>query len=320
MKLLVDHSQRYAKMRAHTATHLLHFALDHLLQGTKQAWSLVDADYLRFDFAAKQPLSSEQLKQIEHHVNMRIYDSYAVSIQEMSFAEAKEFGAKAFFEDKYGDTVRVVQIVNHHAPHTVWHDGPIPALHSVELCWGTHVTTTNEIGAFKIIGQEAVASWIRRLIAVTGPHVATYAGEQELARETLAKMLDAQPKQVSEKLEKVLKEHETLKQQFESLQTWLIRQELQTLTTTHNNQHVDLSVDISTTPLSSYSFKEIVQQAKSLFSDKNRLLYLPDGTYALGTKSWTSAKELAQMLWVKWGWSETLVQGKDEKVVPAMSN
>lgn len=156
MKLIVDLQQRYAKMRAHTATHLLHAALDEMLGGTKQAGSLVDQDFLRFDFAAKQPLTNEQLAIIDSKINHWIAHSLSVTTTESSLAEATKLGAKAFFEDKYGDIVRVVSV----------QDGDVD-LKSVELCGGTHVTNTNHIGAFKIVEQEAVASGVRRIIAVT---------------------------------------------------------------------------------------------------------------------------------------------------------
>lgn len=90
MKLIVDPTQRHAKMRAHTATHLLHFALGEQLGSTKQAGSLVDEDYLRFDFAAKQPLDGQQLQTIESKVNYRIRHARPVSIKEMSFDEASK--------------------------------------------------------------------------------------------------------------------------------------------------------------------------------------------------------------------------------------
>ncbi|MDP2669660.1 MAG: hypothetical protein Q8O99_01255 [bacterium] len=159
MKLIVESIPRKAKMRAHTATHLLHYQLDHILEGTKQAGSLVDQDYLRFDFAAKQPLTAEQLREIETVINERILADKSVTTEEMSMDEAKQHGAKAFFEDKYGEIVRVVQ-VDTHTTH------PFPGK-SVELCGGTHVTSTGWIGAFKITNQEAVASGIRRIEAIT---------------------------------------------------------------------------------------------------------------------------------------------------------
>jgi alanyl-tRNA synthetase len=110
MKAVVNTAQRRAKMRAHTATHLLHYLLDTTLGGTKQAGSLVDDDYLRFDFATKQALTDQQILDIETTINHIIIQSLPVMVKEMSYDEATKTGAKAFFEDKYGDLVRVVSI------------------------------------------------------------------------------------------------------------------------------------------------------------------------------------------------------------------
>jgi len=97
-------------MRAHTATHLLHAQLAAIFPQTKQAGSLVDEDYLRFDFYADTALTDQQITDIENHVNTHIAQALPVTIEEMSYNQAIEAGAKAFFEDKYGDTVRVVMI------------------------------------------------------------------------------------------------------------------------------------------------------------------------------------------------------------------
>lgn len=110
MQLSVDPIQRYAKMRAHSATHLLHAQLAAIFPQTKQAGSLVDEDYLRFDFYADTLLTDEQVATIETNIGDIIVQAHPVTIQEMSYDDAITAGAKAFFEDKYGDTVRVVSI------------------------------------------------------------------------------------------------------------------------------------------------------------------------------------------------------------------
>ncbi|MDR0368997.1 MAG: hypothetical protein LBH96_00180 [Candidatus Peribacteria bacterium] len=155
MKLTVDEQQRYAKMRAHTATHLLHAVLTKYFPNTKQAGSLVDNDLLRFDFYADSLLTPQQLKEIEIQINHYIYEALPVRLVETSFDEAIKLGAKAFFEEKYGDSVRLIRI----------HSGD--AIISAELCGGTHVENTKEIGAFVLTSQEAVASGIKRLTAIT---------------------------------------------------------------------------------------------------------------------------------------------------------
>ena len=130
MKLVVDQAQRFAKMRAHTAAHLLHAELAKLFPNTKQAGSYVDENYLRFDFAADRGLTPAELAQVQTSINALIYQAIPVQTIEASYDEAIALGAKAFFEDKYGDVVRVVKV-----------DQDL----STELCGGTHVTNTRDI-------------------------------------------------------------------------------------------------------------------------------------------------------------------------------
>lgn len=140
MKLIVEQCQRYAKMRAHTATHLLHTELGKIFKDTKQAGSLVEEDYLRFDFNAERLLTQEELARIEKRINQIIYIAADVSIEEMSLKDATNLGAKAFFEDKYGDTVRVVRIINKQLPQDFFHDDNVEHFTafgeaiSIELC------------------------------------------------------------------------------------------------------------------------------------------------------------------------------------------
>ncbi len=147
--------EREHTRRNHTATHLLHWALSRVLgDHVAQHGSLVDPDRLRFDFDHSQAVSPEQIAEIERLVNERIYADLPVTTQELPTEEAKKLpGVRAFFGDKYGDVVRVVQIG----------DG-----FSREFCGGTHLARTGQAGLFKIISEEAVAKGIRRITAVTG--------------------------------------------------------------------------------------------------------------------------------------------------------
>ena len=210
MKLLVDRASRFAKQRGHTATHLLHAELNKIFPTTKQAGSLVDEDFLRFDFQAERMLSDEEISTIETSINQWIYAALTVTVDVMAFDDAKKLGAKAFFADKYGNEVRVVRVA---APET---EGTYI---SVELCGGTHVSRTDEIGAFAIVSQEAVASGTKRIVAVTGRKVAELAQErsQEIAGYGLT--LGVPTKQLDAKIAKVLKEHQDLSAQVESLQS-----------------------------------------------------------------------------------------------------
>ena len=177
MELKIDLPQRYAKMRAHTATHLLHAQLAKIFPNTKQAWSLVDDDLLRFDFQADRLLTDLELDQIEKRVNQIIYLACEVKVEELPIAEASKLWAKMFFEEKYWDIVRVVQVMNKELPQEMRNDDNIEYFKSfwerlsMEFCGWTHVSNTKEIWSFIIINQEAVASGIKRITAYTGPKV-----------------------------------------------------------------------------------------------------------------------------------------------------
>lgn len=300
MKLLVDQSQRYAKMRAHTATHLLHAELAKIFKNTKQAGSLVDEDYLRFDFHAERLLSQEEISAIENAVNTLIYHAYTVDISEVSYPEAIALGAKAFFEDKYGDMVRLVRVFD-------YDNQPI----SLELCGGTHVTNTKDIWCFVIVSQEAVASGVKRIIAVTGPKVMVKMHEvQDILTTTVAKLGIKTATQLVDKLDKTLKEYEDMKSMVESLETKMIKQLL---------QWSDFSVwkDLDKVFLvpSEFTFKNVVFQAKWLFQNQNILIYTPEWWYVLLTKPWVSAKDFAHRLGISgWG-TDTMIQGKDPQVL-----
>jgi alanyl-tRNA synthetase len=150
----VPSDRRRDTERNHTATHLLHAALRAVAgEGVHQAGSVVEPDRLRFDFTHHGPLRAEQLLDIEQRVNRGIWASVPVMLQEKAYKEAVAGGAMALFNEKYGDVVRVVTI---------------PGL-SVELCGGTHVRNTSEIGLFKIVSETGVAAGVRRIVALTGP-------------------------------------------------------------------------------------------------------------------------------------------------------
>ena len=152
---IVDSEKRDATRRNHTATHLVHAALREVL-GThvKQAGSVVAPNYLRFDFTHYQPMTAEQIAEVEDLVNRYILENQPVNTNIMAIEEAMRDGAMALFGEKYGADVRVLSIG----------DG----IFSKELCGGTHVKATGDIGAFKIMSDEAIASGVRRIRAITG--------------------------------------------------------------------------------------------------------------------------------------------------------
>ena len=162
----VPSDRRKDTERNHTATHLLHAELRHVLgEHVHQAGSVVEPDRLRFDFTHHGPLKPEQLAEIERRVNRGVWSAVPVVLDQKAYKDAVTGGAMALFGEKYGDVVRVVTI---------------PGL-SVELCGGTHVRNTSEIGLFKIVSETGVAAGVRRIIALTGPRAFELLSDREHA-------------------------------------------------------------------------------------------------------------------------------------------
>jgi alanyl-tRNA synthetase len=306
MLLHIDTMQRNAKMRAHTATHLLHFALGKLLWTTKQAWSWVDRDLLRFDFATQRTLEVDELVAIQDQVLSRIKADIPVSIQEMTMTEATALWAKAFFEDKYWERVRVVSIIT-----------PDETLRSLELCGGTHVVSTWYIGAFAILSQESVASGTRRITACTWPEVAqalTHA-HQLIAR--YAQKLWCQTKQIDEKIEKILLHHQELISTHEAIENKYYTLLLSSLPHKPTKDWcIDQVINLSQLWLKDDTLKTIVSVIKTVYTEKNILLTTQQWWFALRVnRAWMSAKTIIQQRWVTWGWSDALIQWKDERIL-----
>lgn len=197
----VNSQARKAIMKNHSATHLLHAALKTVLgEHVNQAGSLVDSERLRFDFSHIAPMTQEEIERVEQLVNEEIWNSINVDIQEMNIEDAKAKGAMALFGEKYGDVVRVVDM------------SPF----SIELCGGTHVNNTSEIGLFKITSESGTGAGVRRIEAVTGQKAFLYL-EQYLARfneiKTLVKAKSDE--QVSEKIEQMQHNEKDLQRTIE---------------------------------------------------------------------------------------------------------
>ena len=181
----VDRACRRRAQANHTATHLLQAALKLVVDpGIGQAGSLVDFDRLRFDFPCPRAVTAAELERIEALVNGWIADAQALEVQEMAIEQAKAAGAVAMFGEKYAEVVRVVDV---------------PGV-SMELCGGTHVANTAEIGLFKIVAESGVAAGIRRIEAVAGPAVLAYLQERELVVKALGDRFKAQPGEIVERV------------------------------------------------------------------------------------------------------------------------
>ncbi|QAY79405.1 alanine--tRNA ligase [Sphingosinicella sp. BN140058] len=204
VKLQVD-AERRARVRAnHSATHLLHAALRHRL-GTHvtQKGSLVAPDRLRFDFSHPKALSSEDIAAIEAEVNAHIRENDSVSTRLMSPDEAISAGAMALFGEKYGDEVRVLSMGR--ADQNSY---------SVELCGGTHVNALGDIALFKIIGESAVASGVRRIEALTGEAARIWLTERETRLKETAAALKASPEEVPARVASLIEERRRLEREL----------------------------------------------------------------------------------------------------------
>ncbi|WP_110675100.1 alanine--tRNA ligase [Salinicola sp. RZ23] len=204
----VDASLRQATMRNHSATHLLHEALRRTLgDHVQQKGSLVSAERLRFDFSHFEPVTPNQLAEITRIVNAEILANAPTHTEQMTLDQAKAKGAQALFEAKYADSVRVL---------TIGSDD-----FSIELCGGTHVARTGDIGPFHIVAESGTAAGVRRIEAVTGHQALAWFAAQERELNAVGARLKARPEQVVERLDSVLERQRTLEKELERLKAKL---------------------------------------------------------------------------------------------------
>ncbi len=210
-ELKVDEKSRKSTQRNHTCTHLLHKVLRQVLGAhIHQAGSLVTDTRLRFDFTHFEPITSEQIREIEDIVNEAIYKSYPVSIEIMNIEEAKKSGAMALFDEKYDDSVRVVSVGDF----------------STELCGGTHVTNSSDIGMFKIISESGIASGVRRIEAITGSNVYQYLLEKELILDEIKSLIKANDDNLIIKLSQTIEEFKCSQKDLSKLKSDIAKNQI----------------------------------------------------------------------------------------------
>ncbi|MDB9523429.1 alanine--tRNA ligase [Dolichospermum circinale CS-1225] len=200
----IDRGCRRRAQANHTATHLLQAALKKVVdEGISQAGSLVSFDRLRFDFNCPRALNGEEVMQIEELVNSWISEAHSATIEEMPIAEAKAKGAVAMFGEKYGDQVRVIDF---------------PGV-SMELCGGTHVNNTAEIGVFKIISEAGVASGVRRIEAVSGAAVLDYLNVRDIVVKDLCDRFKVKPEEIPDRITTLQTELRNNEKEIQSLKS-----------------------------------------------------------------------------------------------------
>ena len=205
----VDMEKRLATELNHSATHLMHWALRKVLGNhVQQKGSLVNEDYLRFDFSHFEGMTAEQIAEVEQLVNLEVRKNLPTQARVMDIESAKEAGAMALFGEKYGDEVRVLNIGEH----------------SIELCGGTHVDRSGDIGLFKIVSEGGVASGVRRVEAITGAKAAEWVDHSESQLRSIASALKADRDSVADKVIQLMDKNKSLEKELEKLKSKLASQ------------------------------------------------------------------------------------------------
>jgi alanyl-tRNA synthetase len=198
----VDIPRRLATCRNHSATHLLHRALKMVLgDHVSQAGSLVDPERLRFDFTHYAAIADSDIRKVEEIVNNAVLDDLPVDVFETSVDEAKAMGAAALFGEKYGERVRVIKMGDF----------------SLELCGGTHLRNTAEVGLFKLVGESSVGAGLRRVEAVTGKGALRYVNDQEEQLAGVARLVKAAPHEAARRVEGLLEHNRALEAEKDAL-------------------------------------------------------------------------------------------------------
>jgi alanyl-tRNA synthetase len=214
VQLRIEKDLRLDTARNHTATHLLHKALRQVLgDHAQQKGSLVEPDRLRFDFSHLSSVSEEELKEIELRVNQAIWNDYQVTTAVKDLEDARKMGAVALFGEKYGDQVRIVQVGDF----------------SMELCGGTHIASTGQIGLFKILSEGSVGAGLRRIEAVTGRSAWQYVNSLEQEIKLAAQLLKTTPQEVTHRIELLNQQLRERDREMESLKAQMTKAASQNL-------------------------------------------------------------------------------------------
>jgi alanyl-tRNA synthetase len=201
MECNIDMGHRDAVRKNHTATHLMHKALKKVLgDHVNQAGSLVQSNYLRFDLTHFEKISRNEIAEIEDMVNDQILLNTEVDVTIQGFDDARDAGAEALFGEKYGDEVRVIKVGDY----------------SMELCGGTHVDRTGDIGSFKITDESSLSSGVRRIVAVTGQEAIVQMRTNSTILEDLQMILNAPPKDMTNRIEGLIKEKKELEKRLKN--------------------------------------------------------------------------------------------------------
>jgi alanyl-tRNA synthetase len=267
-RAIVDVKKRRSTESHHSATHLLHAALRKVL-GThvEQKGSLVNDEYLRFDFSHFQKVTEDEIAEIEKIVNQKVRENIPSDIREMGIEDAKKKGAMALFGEKYGDVVRVVTF---------------DEKYSIELCGGTHVKASGQIGLFKIVSESAIAAGIRRIEAIGGSRSEQFVNDQQHLVSELKEVLK-NPKDVVKSVQQLLEDKKTLEKQVEAMmkeKAKIIRAELATKATSVNGVNfISEKIELNNTD----AIKELAYQLK----DQIDSLFLVLGAEVNGKASLT---------------------------------
>ena len=262
VKLLIDQDRRMDIMRNHTATHLLHAQLHKIIgEHARQAGSLVAPDRLRFDFTHHEAIPAEKLDQIEAGVNQAILEQHRLAVRSKALKEAMQEGAMALFGEKYGEVVRTI---------TIDEEKPI----SYELCGGTHVENTIDIGSFLILSEGSAAAGIRRIEAVTGREAYAINHERNNLLRRSAKLLTAALEEVPAKITSLMDANEDLKHEINEIRQQLVRTDFE--------KHLAFVKMVKNVPVLTCILKDADNDTLRAMTDLFREKH-PSGVVALGS-------------------------------------